>query len=300
MTGPSAKISQSTLNGGFQVMKWENIFGIGIAGNFTGHLEQAGEANDFLHVRVADKQAPKGVFPFYVPNYKGNFLEISPISSTTIRLKNDIEDHQVEPEMAILCEAQYENGILIQLQPQYAMAFNDCSIRKPNVPKISLKKNWGLSSKGISENMIPIDTFESNGILDNYHITSYLKRNDQIHQYGLDSPVAGYKYFYSKLMNWLVEQIQSQKDTGPLESISEMLNIANHPSHIIVSVGATKYTPFGEKTYLKHGDVIYVILYDATVYDETGIQHIIQKDIVQELYSISILRQQVLGNTQTR
>lgn len=277
-------------------MKWENILGIGVAGNFTGHLEQAGEASDFLQVHVADKQAPKGVFPFYVPNYQGNFLGILPISSTTIQLKNDTEDHQVEPEMAILCEARYEHGILIQLQPQYAMAFNDCSIRKPNVPKISLKKNWGPSSKGISENMIPIDRFESNGILDNYHITSYLKRNEQIHQYGLESPVVGYKYFYSKLMNWLIEQIQSQTEAGPLESISEMLNIANHPSHILISVGATKYTPFGEKTYLKHGDAIYVILYDATIYDETDIQNIIRENRTQERPNISILMQQVLGN----
>ena len=40
-------------------MEWDNIFGIGVAGNFTGHLEQAGEAKDFLHVRVSDEQAPK-------------------------------------------------------------------------------------------------------------------------------------------------------------------------------------------------------------------------------------------------
>ena len=53
-------------------LKWENILGIGVASNFTGHLEQAGEAT-ILQVRVADKQAPKGVFPFYVPNYQGNF-----------------------------------------------------------------------------------------------------------------------------------------------------------------------------------------------------------------------------------
>ena len=110
-------------------MEWDKIFGIGVAGNFTGHLEQAGEAKDFLHVRVSDEQAPKGLFPFYVPNYKDNFLGVMQISSTKIQLKNDIEKHQVEPEMAILCKAQYQDGILVQLQPQYAMAFNDCSIR---------------------------------------------------------------------------------------------------------------------------------------------------------------------------
>ena len=56
-------------------MKWENILGIGVA-DFTGHLEQA---SMLTQVRVADKQAPKGVFPFYVPNYQGNFWEFQPL-----------------------------------------------------------------------------------------------------------------------------------------------------------------------------------------------------------------------------
>ena len=295
MTVWAVKIVTNTHNGGSKVMEWDNIFGIGVAGNFTGHLEQAGEASDFLHVRVSDEQAPKGIFPFYVPNYKDNFLEVMPISSTTIQLKNDTEKHQVEPEMAILCDAQYENGILVQLQPQYAMAFNDCSIRKPNVPKISLKKNWGSSSKGISEEKIPIDSFELDGILDNYRITSFLQRNNQVYQYGLDSPVIGYKYFYTKLMNWLVEKIQSQEDTGPLENISDLLSIADYPSQILISIGATKYTPFGESTYLEHGDVIYVILYDSTIYNETDFHKIINENISENLSNISILKQQVIS-----
>jgi len=43
--------------------------GLGVAGNFTGHLEQAGEASDFTHVATAEG-VPKGVFPFYVPPTK--------------------------------------------------------------------------------------------------------------------------------------------------------------------------------------------------------------------------------------
>ena len=32
----------------------------GVAGNFTGHLEQAGEAVDFTNVKTKEAKAPKG------------------------------------------------------------------------------------------------------------------------------------------------------------------------------------------------------------------------------------------------
>lgn len=38
-----------------------NWFGFGVAGNFAGHLEQAGEAGDFVKV-VTEGYAPKGIF----------------------------------------------------------------------------------------------------------------------------------------------------------------------------------------------------------------------------------------------
>ena len=39
----------------------------GVAGNFTGHLEQAGEAKDFSNIATKDKNAPKAIFPTYLP-----------------------------------------------------------------------------------------------------------------------------------------------------------------------------------------------------------------------------------------
>ena len=39
----------------------------GVAGNFTGHLEQAGEAIDFAKMKVSDTNAPKAVFPTFIP-----------------------------------------------------------------------------------------------------------------------------------------------------------------------------------------------------------------------------------------
>ncbi len=50
------------------------LVGFGVAGNFAGHLEQAGEAADFVRV-AADlpggapgvAEPPKGIFPWYIP-----------------------------------------------------------------------------------------------------------------------------------------------------------------------------------------------------------------------------------------
>ena len=44
-----------------------NVPGIGVAGNFAGHLEQAGEAENFRGVKTAESTAPKAIFPFYIP-----------------------------------------------------------------------------------------------------------------------------------------------------------------------------------------------------------------------------------------
>jgi hypothetical protein len=40
-----------------------NWFGFGVAGNFAGHLEQAGEAVDFAAVE-SNGDVPKGIFPW--------------------------------------------------------------------------------------------------------------------------------------------------------------------------------------------------------------------------------------------
>lgn len=55
-------------------------FGFGVAGNFAGHLDQAGEAGDFATV-AAQEGAPKGIFPWYVPGLDGQLGEF-PLSTT--------------------------------------------------------------------------------------------------------------------------------------------------------------------------------------------------------------------------
>jgi len=83
----------------------KQCIGLGIAGNFANHLEQAKEGADFLNVKTKDDKAPKGIFPFYTPIQKG-FLHTFPIGEN-LALKND-EEIQVEPEIAIVFEIDYD------------------------------------------------------------------------------------------------------------------------------------------------------------------------------------------------
>jgi hypothetical protein len=58
-------------------MNLNNYIGFGVAGNFANHLVQAGEAADFVNVKVDDENAPKGIFSVYLPN-DSSFLGINP------------------------------------------------------------------------------------------------------------------------------------------------------------------------------------------------------------------------------
>jgi len=276
-------------------MKWNKIAGFGVAGNFTGHLEQAGESSDFLNVEVQDDMAPKGIFPFYIPNSNGDHpLHQMPISSTRIRLSNTTENHQIEPELSLLLDVSYRNNKVYSVLPRFAMAHNDCSIRRKGARKISEKKNWGAESKGVSAQRIPIDRFAAGGILDNYQLACYLLRDGVFHTYGVTSPVTTYSYFYGRLLDWLQEKLSNQKETGPLEDIWQWLELAGKPEQILVSVGATRYTEYGERTFLQPGDVSIVALFDQRYHSEEAIKQSIAQGKASDLSNVSLLVQEVV------
>ena len=129
----------------------------GVAGNFTGHLEQAGEAKDFKNITTKDENAPKAIFPTYIPlksiDPKGkikneelakvpeNLLDF-PFDQDKIIFPQNEENIQVEPECALIFDATWENQKLKSLKPICFGASNDCSIRKPGAKK-SVKKRIG-------------------------------------------------------------------------------------------------------------------------------------------------------------
>ncbi|OBX05151.1 DUF5718 family protein [Gallibacterium genomosp. 3] len=259
-------------------MNLTQYIGFGVAGNFAGHLEQAGEAKDFADVVTTEESQPKAIFPFYVPN-ANNFLAIFPLSSTEIKMPQGADNLQIEPEVAVFFNIEYdENKQVIGLTPSAFAAYNDCSIRKPNAKKICEKKNWGKSSKGLSSTILPVNTLEKGGELDHFRIACYHKRQQVLTAYGIDSPIAGYNYFNQKLVAWLIDRMNNQPDQGPMNNIAELLQQANYPTQAIISIGATRYTEFGETNYLQIGDTSIVVVYDGRKYTEQQIQQFAQTE----------------------
>lgn len=280
-------------------MKWDDVIGFGVAGNMAGHLEQAGEDKDFVAVSVLDRKAPKGMFPFYLPHPTiEHQLHVMPISDSIIEIKPDGANYQIEPEVSILCSLAYKNDCVVSITPHFAMAHNDCSIRKEGAKKISEKKNWGHNSKGVSAQRIPVDSFAEGGILDHYQLTSYLLREGRLHHYGISSPLTTYSYFYEELLDWMIDRCAHQKDVGPLENLQEHLASSGYPTQALISIGATRYTDFGASNYLKPDDVAIVVVYDRQTYREADIRELLRKD-GHEYSDISILKQRVIlkGNS---
>jgi len=267
----------------------KSIIGFGIAGNFAHHLEQAGESADFLDVEVDEADAPKGIFPTYVPN-DDSFLGTYPFSSTKIAAIKG-KNLQVEPEVGLYCEIGYKEDEIVSLRPTHFMAYNDCSIRVEGAAKISHKKNWGVDSKGVSDDTIMIDSFREGGVMDGYSLTSFIKRDGKLMQYGENSELLGYSYFYEKLEQWIIDKLNTQKDNGPLEDLHGLISKAGKPEKLLISIGATRYTAFGEKHYLEVGDILYVLVYPHTIYSQEEVMEMIENGEMPS--HVSLLRQVV-------
>jgi hypothetical protein len=275
----------------------------GVAGNFTGHLEQAGEAVDFKNIKTKDQNAPKAIFPTFIPLntntiQKDNsgipdFLTIYPFSSEKIIFPKGEIKLQIEPECAIIFNATWEGDTLTSLKAISFGASNDCSIRKQGAKKISEKKNWGPSSKGFTDNQIAADGFEKGCILDDYRIASFLIRDNKVYAYGENSAVRDYSYIYKTLTDWMLEKFNKQMDEGPAEDIHSYLLAAGRPKQIMVSIGATRYTEWGENNFLQNNDKALVLLYPESKYTPEEIFQIAERGDFSDP-SISALVQTVV------
>ena len=241
-------------------------FGFGVAGNFAGHLEQAGEAADFVNV-ASEGTAPKGIFPWYAPGSDG-FLGVYPLSHDAIKLpESDTPlNLQIEPEVALACEVKWQGDTVASLQPFALGAFNDCSIRRPNAPKISHKKNWGPASKGVAAQFFDVGDLTPDGPTSTLRLVCNLRTADgQEHAYGVDSPLLGYSYYGEVLLDWITERLANQKGSPetPLEDVGALMVASGHPSKLLIGIGATRYTELGESTFLQSGDEAIVRVYDT-------------------------------------
>ncbi|GFM19923.1 MULTISPECIES: DUF5718 family protein [Mycobacteriaceae] len=243
-----------------------NWFGFGVAGNFAGHLEQAGEDADFVNVS-SEGTAPKGIFPWYAPG-TDSFLSEFPLSTDAVVLPNQTDgplNLQIEPEVGLACQVVWDGDTVVTLRPFALGAFNDCSIRRPGAPKISHKKNWGPASKGVAPTFFEISDLTPDGPTATLRLVCYLHSDGEEHAYGVDSPLIGYSYYGEVLLDWIVERLANQKGSPdtPLEDVGALMVASGHPENVLIGIGATRYTPLGESTFLKPGDRAIVRVYDT-------------------------------------
>jgi Family of unknown function (DUF5718) len=244
-----------------------------VAGNFAGHLEQAGEAADFVNVKTEGKggSAPKGIFPWYAPG-SDTFLGEFPLSNDAVVLPAESPEFsgplnlQIEPEVGLACRVKWSGDTVAALEPFALGAFNDCSIRRPGAPKISVKKNWGPASKGVAPQFFDISDLTPDGPTATLRLVCFLRGADGHEQaYGVDSPLLGYSYYGEVLLDWIVERLANQKGSPetPLEDVGALMAASGHPENVLIGIGATRYTSLGESTFLQTGDEAIVRVYDT-------------------------------------
>lgn len=257
-------------------------FGFGVAGNFAGHLEQAGEAGDFVGVRT-EGTAPKGIFPWYVPGHDGLLGEF-PLSHDALMVPAEGPDDggplnlQIEPEVGLACDVVWAGDTMVSLRPFALGAFNDCSIRRPGARKISDKKNWGPASKGVAREFFDAHDLTPDGPTATLRLMCHLRTADgRHHEYGVDSPLLGYSYYGEVLLDWITERLANQKGSPgtPLEDVGALMVASGHPRQVLIGIGATRYTPYGESTFLTVGDEGIVRVYDTAGEDFSELRQLV-------------------------
>jgi len=254
-------------------------FGFGVAGNFAGHLEQAGESVDFAGVG-GHADAPKGIFPWYAPGCD-SFLGEFPLSHDALRVPPATDgplNLQIEPEVGLACEVVWAGDTVSTLRPFALAAFNDCSIRRPGAPKISVKKNWGPASKGVAREFFDAHDLTPDGPTSTLRLLCHLRTADGVHEeYGVDSPLLGYSYYGEVLLDWIVERLANQKGAPetPLEDVGALMVACGRPRNVLIGIGATRYTKLGESTYLTPGDEAIVRVYDTAGPDFSELRQLV-------------------------
>ncbi len=266
---------------------------LGVAGNFAGHLEQAGEARDFAGLASAANR-PQGMFPIYVPGWDHR-LGVWPCSSDKLVLPAEEVNVQPEPEIVVRCRVSYDDDEprrVRQLKPYGFAAADDTSLRRP-ASKIHEKKNWGPHSKGLSSQWIAIDDFGPQGVMRHFRLASFLLRGGQTHLYGEDSALSDYTTKDQELVDWMVDCLRHQIEEGPLDDLSAMVARASFPDQAFVFVGSTRYTPFGESTFVQVDDEVVIVAYDARLTDLLAVRDAVTHHT--PLSNASVLRRRVLS-----
>jgi len=260
----------------------EPLFGIGVAGNFAGHLQQTGEEKGLKG--EVDTQRPQALFPFYVSGASDCFLNVDPYSFHTLILPTESTAKvQMEPEIALIAKVKYLGDAILNIEPESMTLLNDATYRNAVVEKLAQKKNWGPASKGVASRVIPVAEFSKSADLDKYRFCSFHGRDDVWNACCNDVSLGDYSYSYEQLLSWLVSQCNAQKDEGALHSVQDLLCQAGYPERILISLGSSRYTSYGENHQLKAEDTICAVLYDSTRIDMEEITSLVERSEIDKL-----------------
>lgn len=242
-------------------------------------MAQAGEAD---HARAGDElpATPAAVFTFYAPHPHSvdasasevlERLQHFPVTHAVIDFPRLVGSGnvQVEAEVALYADIVYspDGSSVERLVPRRVAAFNDCSLRKlDGSQKLSEKKNWGFGSKGISLRSFRVTSFSRGTLVDRLVLQSYVKRDSVVHEYSVAAPTRNYLMFYEPLLEWIVDRINNQGDSGKWEEIFASLQDCDYPTSMWIALGAGEYTQWGESNFIQPKDETLVLLYDEAAF----------------------------------
>ena len=164
---------------------------------------------------------------------------------------------------------------------------------RPLADKIIVKQTEAEEKTKTNMLSKPKYSFDSNGVINDYRIASFLVRDGVAYAYGEDSRICDYSYVYDKLIDWMLDKFNNQADEGPAEDIHSYLVEAGCPERILVSTGATRYTKYGETNFLKKGDHSVVVLYPESKYSFDDVVKMIESGSASAS-DISVLDQVIM------
>ena len=86
--------------------------------------------------------------------------------------------------------------------------------------------------------------------------------------------------------------MNNQPNEGPMNHIASLLEQVNYPKQAIISIGATRYTEFGETHFLQPNDLSIVAVYDGEKYSAEEIEQMARDEKFAD--DISALIQKVV------
>jgi hypothetical protein len=219
------------------------------------------------------EEQPLGIVPVYIPLEENSHLSQYPFSSTRISIPTIYDYVYLDAELVFDCEIKYLSGQVLHIQPKKFTVLNNAQVSRDSSTKWSENLNWGANSKGIGTNWIDIRDFGSvRGNLESFNIVSYIKRGGVTEAYTQDTKINSYSFLYDELIDWSVKQINSQTETKGFEEILPLLQKANYPTKLFLSVGSTPTTELGEKVFLDPDDEVFMVVYNRERYSAESIK----------------------------